>query len=168
MWRKSARNSSARDALSSRMRWCRARVATRRNTRRNTRRDSGLISKWRNRVARTLLTPRSRALVLVVPQHRLPELDLVLVRVHDPRELAVFMRLGSLDDCHPVRTQLLDQCVHVVDAVVDHERRRARVEPLGVLRRHTPHRHAAVLGRVVRPPENRPAEAFERHAEVLL
>src|SRR5688572_24564005 len=51
----------------------------------------------------------SGTFVLGVPRFRLPELDLVVVRVHDPRELPVLVRFGSLDDRHPVRTQLLQQ-----------------------------------------------------------
>src|SRR5688572_12758680 len=46
----------------------------------------------------------SGAFVLVVPELRLPELDLVFVRVHDPRKLAVLVRFGSLDDFHTART----------------------------------------------------------------
>src|SRR5687768_15663802 len=96
----------------------------------------------------------SGSLVLLVPRLRLPELDLVAVRVHDPRELAVLVRFGSLDDRHALRTQLLEQPIEVVDAVVDHERRRARTEPLAVLPRHMPHREASIFGLVVRPSEN--------------
>src|SRR5215218_8628681 len=61
------------------------------------------------------------ALVLVVPDHRFPELDLVSIRIHDPGELSVLVRLGSLDDVDTGRAQLLDHLDEVVDAVVDHE-----------------------------------------------
>src|SRR4029077_1416195 len=84
----------------------------------------------------------SCTLVLVVPEHGLPELDLVPVRIHDPRELAVLGRFGSLDDFHAPCTQLIKQFTEVVDPVIDHEGRGARAEPLAVLSRETPDRNA--------------------------
>src|SRR5688500_9159031 len=93
----------------------------------------------------------SALLVLVVPDLRLPELDLVFVWVHDPRKLAVLVRFGSLDDFHTLRTQLLQQLDEVVDPVVDHEGRVAWAEPLAVFPRGIPYRKASILGLVVRP-----------------
>src|SRR5436189_73825 len=95
----------------------------------------------------------SRSLVLVIPQLRLPELDLVSVRVHDPRELAVLVRLRSLNDAHARATQLLEQLAEVVDAVVDHEGRLTGVEPLAVFPGDMPHREPSILCRIVRPPQ---------------
>src|SRR6185295_9469303 len=111
---------------------------------------------------------RSGTLVLVVPDFRLPKLDLVFVRVHDPRKLAVLVRLGSLDGFHTPRTQLLQQLGEVVDPVVDHEGRLAWTEPLAVFVRDMPHRKALLLGLVVRPFEDGPAEVFQRQAQVPL
>src|SRR5262245_48399263 len=82
------------------------------------------------------------ALVLVVPEHRLPELDLVPIRIHDPRELAVLVRLGSLQDFHAARTELRQQLAEVVDTVVDHEGGIAGAEPLAVSFCNMPHRQA--------------------------
>src|SRR4051794_30035728 len=76
---------------------------------------------------------------------RFPQLDLVFVRVHDPRKLAVLVRLGSLEDWHTRRTQLLEQLIEIVDTIVDHEARVARAEPLAVFSRDVPHRHASIL-----------------------
>src|SRR5262252_4833737 len=93
---------------------------------------------------------RSTLLLLLV-RRRLPELDLVLVGIHDPRELAVLVRVGPLNDGYASGAQLLQNPVEVVDAVIDHERRLAGTEPLAVLPRDMPHRLAAVPGLVVRP-----------------
>src|SRR5213594_3206892 len=109
----------------------------------------------------------SGTLILVVPDLRLPELDLVSVWVHDPRKLAVFVRFGSLDDFHTPRTQLLQHLTEVVDSVVDHKGRLAWAEPLAVFLRDMPHSKASILGLVVRPSEDRAAKVFQRHAQVL-
>src|SRR6266496_1434439 len=108
-----------------------------------------------------------RTFVLGVPDLRLPELDLVFVRVHDPSELAVLVRFGSLDDFHTPRTQLLQQLAEVVDPVVDHEGRFAWAEPLAVFLREMPHSKASILGLVVRPFEDSAAKVFQPHAQVL-
>src|SRR5690606_5009465 len=112
-------------------------------------------------------TSPSGALVLVVPRHRLPEFDLVAVRIHDPRELAVLVRFRTLDDVHAVRAQLHEQFIEVVDPIVDHERGLTRAEPLAVLFRERPYREAAVGCLVVRPSEDRAAPALPGHAEML-
>src|SRR5438552_3999436 len=109
----------------------------------------------------------SGTFVLVVPDLRLPELDLVFVWVHDPRKLAVLVRFGSLDDFHTPRTHLLQQLAEVVDPVVAHEGRSAWAEPLAVFLRDMPHSQASILGLVVLPSEDRAAKVFQRHAQVL-
>src|SRR5438552_6053439 len=109
----------------------------------------------------------SGTFVLVVPDLRLPELDLVFVWVHDPRKLAVLVRFGSLDDFHTPRTQLLQQLAEVVDPVVDHEGRFAWAEPLAVLLRDMPYSKALILGLIGRPFEDSAAKVFQRHAQVL-
>src|SRR5687767_2848576 len=112
--------------------------------------------------------PRGLALVLVVPELRFPELDLVAVWIHDPRERAVLVKLGPLHDLHVVAAQLLEHPGHVIDAIVDHEARLARAEPLAIGRSEMPHGEAFVLRVIVGPPQDRTAEIFERDAEILL
>src|SRR5258706_14187106 len=80
----------------------------------------------------------SGTFILVVPDLRLPELDLVSVWVHDPRKLAVLVRFGSLDDFHTSRMQLLEQLAEVVDPVVNHEGGFACAEPQAVFPRDLP------------------------------
>src|SRR5690349_9391328 len=96
---------------------------------------------------------RGSALVLVVPGHRLPELDLVVVGIEDPGELAVLVRLGPLEDLDAGRAQLGEELVEVVDPVVDHEARLARAEPVAVRARDVPRGHALVVGMIVGPPQ---------------
>jgi len=45
--------------------------------------------------------PGSGSLVLVRPEHRLPQLDLVSVGVDDPSELPILVRLRALQDLDP-------------------------------------------------------------------
>src|SRR5690606_31882907 len=66
-------------------------------------------------------TPSSAGLVAVIPPDRLPELDLVAVRVHHPGELAVLVRLRAIDCLDAGGLQLCQQRVEIVDAVIDHE-----------------------------------------------
>src|SRR5580765_4239406 len=113
-------------------------------------------------------TASSRVLVLLVPGHRLPQFHLVAVRIHDPGELAVFMRLGAADDFDPVRAQLRNQLAEIVDAIIDHERRIAGAEPLAVLARDMPRAHSLVIGLVIRPAQRRAAPGLQRHAQMLL
>src|SRR5262245_33944614 len=86
----------------------------------------------RHRTGRT-----SGPLVLGVPVHRLPKLDLVTVRIHDPGERAVLVRFRSADDFHPTRTQLREHLAEVVDPVVDHEGRMTWAEPSARSEEHT-------------------------------
>src|ERR1044072_7235909 len=102
----------------------------------------------------------SGGLVLVIPEHRLPELHLVPVRIHDPCELSVFIRLGASDDFDPIRAQLRYQLVKVVNAVVDHERRVTWAEPLAVFSCDTPHSEPLVFGLVIRPSQDRTTKAL--------
>src|SRR5690349_12798376 len=99
---------------------------------------------------------------------RLPELDLVVVRVHDPGKRAVLGRLGSFDDVDTPGTQLLQQLAEVVDPVVDHEGRFAWAKPLAVFLGDMPHGNASILGLVVRPSEDCAAPVFQHEPQVLL
>src|SRR6267142_3730882 len=107
------------------------------------------------------------SLVLVCPDHRLPQLDLVSLRIDDPGELAVLVRLRPLQDVDAGSLQAGDQLEKIVDPVVDHERRVARPEPFAVPFGDVPGRDAAILGRVVGPPEDRAAELLERYLEMI-
>src|SRR5262245_55906894 len=116
----------------------------------------------------TLLLRTSGSLVLFIPQHRLPQLNLVPLRVHDPCELPVFSRFGAFDDFDPARTELLDHLPKIVDPVVDHERRVTRAEPLGFFFCDDPDGESLVLGFVIWPSENSAAKALECHTKMLL
>src|SRR6185503_4762711 len=109
----------------------------------------------------------SSALVLLVPDLRFPQLDFVPIRIQDPRELAVLVRLGSLERFNTARAQLRQQLDEIVDAVIDHEGAPARAEPLTVLLRDMPHGEAAILGAIFRPFEDGAAPSLQRHAQVL-
>src|SRR5690606_3064357 len=87
--------------------------------------------------------------VLLVPEHWLPEFDLVVVRVHDPGELAVLVGLWSLHDLDPRGLQLREQGVEIIDSVIDHERRCTRGKPSGTPLRHAPDGKPLVFGFVV-------------------
>src|SRR5262245_43092749 len=73
---------------------------------------------------------------------RLPELHFVAVRIEYPREAAVVVELRPLHDLDAVAPQLRQQRFQIVHAVVDHEARLARAEPLAVFVRHVPDRRA--------------------------
>ena len=60
-------------------------------------------------------------LLLVVPAYGLPQLDLVVVGIHDPGKSPVVVVVRPLDDGHAIFTQLREHLVEVVYAVVDHE-----------------------------------------------
>src|SRR5262245_159894 len=83
-------------------------------------------------------TRTSGALVLVIPDHRLPQLHFVSVRVHDPRELPVFMRFGALEDFDSACPELRDHLDKIVHPVVDHERRVTGAEPLAFFSCYVP------------------------------
>src|SRR4051812_3189967 len=113
--------------------------------------------------------PPSTALRLLVllPDRRLPQLDLVAVGIHDPGELAVLVLLGPLDDRDAVLLELRENSPEIVDAVVDHEARRTRVEPLRLALGDVPDGEAAILRLVIGPPQDCAAPRLERQAEVI-
>lgn len=84
--------------------------------------------------------------ILHIPQLRLPQFDLVPIGVDDPGEFAVFVGFGAFEDVDAVHAQVGEEGVHVIDAVVDHERGFAGCEPLGVGLGETPNREALVFG----------------------
>src|SRR6476620_7978027 len=101
-------------------------------------------------------------LVLLVPDHRLPQLDLVAVGIHDPREFSVLFGIGPLDDLDAVTLELREQRGQVVDPVIDHEARRARAEPLRLALGDVPDGEAAVLRLILWPLQDRAPPIFER------
>src|SRR5690606_30381053 len=107
-------------------------------------------------------------LVLLVPEHRPPQLYLAAVRVDDPRELAVLVRFRTPEDLDAGRPEVREQLVQVVDPVVDHERRVAGREPRGVRLRDAPDGEAAVLGPVLPPPQDGAAPRLQPQPQVLL
>src|SRR4051812_43629063 len=122
---------------------------------------------------RRLLSPRRRpedvsgSLVLVRPDGRLPQLDLVSVGVQDPGELPVLVRLGTLQEADPGSLQVGDQLEQIVDTVVDHEGGFARAEPLAVPFCDVPDRDAPIAGLVVGPAEDRAPEFLDRYPEMV-
>src|SRR5262249_32869779 len=69
---------------------------------------------------------------------RLPQLDAVAFRVHDPAEAAVLALVDLCVDSCAGRPQRGEQRVQVVDAEVDHEGLVARLEILGVFLERCP------------------------------
>src|SRR5262245_41948793 len=80
-------------------------------------------------------SPGSGTFVLLIPRHRLPQLDLVAIQIEDPRELAVLVRFRTANRFDAAGAKLREQLGEIVHAVVDHERRIARAEPLRVVSR---------------------------------
>src|SRR5262245_24567074 len=108
----------------------------------------------------------SALLVLLVQAHRLPQLDLVAVGIGDPGKAPVFVCLRTLDDRDAVAAQLRQQVVEVIHAVVDHEARLARTEPIAFLIRDVPDGEAAVLRLVLWPLQDRAAPRLEHQSQV--
>src|SRR6185503_2403973 len=94
---------------------------------------------------------RGTSRVLVIHELRLPQLHLVTVRVHDPCELPVYIRIRAFDDFDPALAQLRDHLVKVVDSVVDHERRVTGTEPLALFFCDVPNSEALVFSLIIRP-----------------
>jgi hypothetical protein len=83
---------------------------------------------------------------------RLPQLDLVAVRVIDPGEAPVALVLAIRVDAHAAGLQALEQRVEVVDDVVHHELGRARLEVRRVAGENAPDRHVLGVRVVLLPP----------------
>src|SRR5436190_704333 len=113
--------------------------------------------------ARTTVMPTS------LPRRRLPELDLVPLRVHDPPELPVLRVIRLLEHVAAFLAQRLKQPRQVFDAIVDHEGRLARGEGFAIRREERPDGRS--LGRVafgVGPGEGRAAPVLDVDPEVPL
>jgi len=90
-----------------------------------------------------------------------------VVGIEHPGELAVLVGLGPLEDLDAGGAQPGEQLVEVVDAIVDHEARLARCEPLAVGSGCRPYGHTAVDLRVVGPIDNTSAPILEFEAEIV-
>src|SRR5262249_18078214 len=94
-----------------------------------------------------------------------PELEPVSLRVGRPAEPAeVAVVLDSVLHRRAGRAELGQQGVEVPDAIIHHERRRARTEILGVRRKRRPRRLFPCRGRRERPAR---FPRFDGHARVL-
>src|SRR5262245_33763438 len=78
---------------------------------------------------------------LFVGIERLPQFDFVAVGIIYPREVAIAFVLALWVDANAFSRQTVEECVEVVDDVVQHERGWARLEVLGVVGKDTPDRH---------------------------
>ena len=63
----------------------------------------------------------SGALVLFIPDHRFPKLDLVAIRIHDPCKLSVCVRLRPRYDLDEMIAQLRAGGVEIVGGPESHE-----------------------------------------------
>src|SRR6185503_10324273 len=93
---------------------------------------------------------------LLVTRFRLPELDLVALRVDHPGELAVEVFNDFAIDRHTGRPELREKRFEVADAVVEHERRITRSEVLRRLRKQSPDRCAFPVRVLTLSPEKQP------------
>src|SRR3546814_236907 len=66
-------------------------------------------------------------IALGFPETGFPEFDLVPLGIHDPRELAVLVRLGTTDDRHASLAQPGKHFVQVVAPIVDQDRKSTRL-----------------------------------------
>src|SRR5262249_37344522 len=105
--------------------------------------------------------------LLFFSAHRLPQLDLVAIGIHDPGELAVLVGVGSLHDLDAVLLELREQRRQVVDPVVDHEAGGAGAEPLRLALGDVPDGEPAILGVIVGPPQDRATPVLERQAQIV-
>src|SRR6185369_2523673 len=107
--------------------------------------------------------------VTSLPWWRLPELDLVALRIHDPSEFPVFRVVGLVEHVATFLAQCFEKCVQIVDAIVDHEGRLARSEVFAVRRADRPGRSSP--GRFafgVSPVERRSTPGLNVDPEVVL
>src|SRR4051794_25718781 len=100
---------------------------------------------------------------------RLPQFDLVSVRVDDPPKLAVLRVIDLIEDVAAFGFERRDQSVEVFNAVVDHERGCAWGELLRFLRSDQPRGRAACrLAIRAGPVEGGAAPCLDVDAEMLL
>src|SRR6478736_6805294 len=73
-------------------------------------------------------------------RRRLPQLDAIAVRIHDPAELAILAFVDLRIDLHASATQCRKQRMQIIDTEIHHERLVARLEVVRVLRERHPER----------------------------
>jgi len=98
---------------------------------------------------------------------RLPELDAMALRIGDPSEAPVLVLMPLVRDLYALGTQLREERVEIIEAVVKHERGVARTEVGRVLLEERPH-GGADASRIVAiaPFEYTPATLFDGNAEM--
>src|ERR1044071_8568429 len=102
------------------------------------------------------------ALFLSLTGRRLPQLDLVSLRINDMSKLAVLRFLDTIKHVAAFRFERRDQSVQVFNAVVDHERGRAWSKLLALLRSNQPGgRSACGLALRVNPVERSTAPRLD-------
>src|SRR5947199_4968062 len=104
-----------------------------------------------------------------LPLWRLPELNLVALRIHDPSEFPVLRVVGLLEHIATFLAQCFEKCCQIFDSIVDHEGRLARSEVLAVRWTDRPGRSS--LGRIafgVSPVEGCSTPGLNVDPEVLL
>ena len=111
---------------------------------------------------------RSRVRVSLTGR-RLPQLDLVSLRIDDPGKLAVLRVIHFVEDVAAFRFEGRDQSVKIFNAVVDHERSLAWSKLVAVLRTKGPDgRSASRLAIRVGPIERGTAPLLNINAEMAL
>src|SRR5438093_5323899 len=103
----------------------------------------------------------------LVARRRLPELDAMPFRVGDPRESAVLVLVTLVSDLYALCSELRDKPVQVVNAIVQHERGRARSEVGRVFLEERPHRGTKAIGIVtIAPLKDGPTGFFDGDTEM--
>src|SRR5207253_9281573 len=85
---------------------------------------------------------------LLFLRRRLPELDLVAVRIDEPAEASVLVLLDLADDLGAAEMHLTERTVEIVDDEIEHEFALRRREVIGVCRKRAPDGEAASGKRV--------------------
>ncbi len=96
---------------------------------------------------------------------RFPKLNFVTLRVDNPAKLALFRRLGLVDDVAAFRAQHREQCVQIRHAEVDHQGRGTRLHVVRVLGKRAPNGHSLLALRAT-PLKYSPAPVGHVQAKV--
>ena len=91
----------------------------------------------------------------------------VSLRVGNPSEPTVLVLVTLVGDLHALRSELRDQAVQIVHAVVQHERGRPRSEVGRVFLEEGPHRGTNAIGMVMFAPlKDGPTLVFDGDTEM--
>src|SRR5262249_5609613 len=93
--------------------------------------------------------------------------DFVAVGIVNPGEAAITFVLALGVDLDASFSEAVEQRVYVIDDVIDHERRWARLEIFGVARENAPDGHLLFVGIVVFLPRQDDAMAAIRQAKIF-